>query len=312
MSVVVSNVSKIYGDQKAVDHLSFEAKKGEILGFLGPNGAGKSTTMKMITGYLTPTEGEIWVEGIPVNSEALEVKKKIGYLSESNPLYYDMYVKEYLHFVSKIHKIGNTEKSINDVIGITGLGKEKHKLIGTLSKGYKQRVGLAQALLHNPSVLILDEPTSGLDMNQLEDIRTLIKKLGEEKTVIFSTHIMQEVQTLCDRVIILNEGKLVANDPIQILQSKIAGSKAVYIEIESLIAFQALFSKLPGIEKTEKINDLPNGLSAYRIFYPGNLDIRKTIFQHCAANDVILYAMYEEKLNVESIFRKLTKSNPEA
>jgi len=214
MSVIVSNLTKTFGTQNAVNDLSFEAKPGEILGFLGPNGAGKSTTMKMVTTYLQPTSGTATVCGHDIVESDMDVRRHIGYLPEHNPLYKDMYIKEYLEFVARIHKVDNTKSRIDELIEITGLQKEQHKLISSISKGYRQRVGLAQALLHDPEVIILDEPTSGLDMNQLIEIRALIKKLGETKTVIFSTHIMQEVQALCDRVIIINEGQLVADDPI--------------------------------------------------------------------------------------------------
>ena len=211
MSVKVSGITKVFGTQKTVNDLSFEAKPGEILEFLGPNGAGKTTTMKMICCYIQPSEGTAEVDGYDIMASPLSVRKRIGYLPEHNPLYEEMYVKEFLQFVASIHKIDNKLARINDVIEMTGLGTEQTKIIGTLSKGYRQRVGLAQAIMHDPSVLILDEPTSGLDMNQLVEIRSLIKNLGKEKTVIFSSHIMQEVQALCDRVIIINNGILVSD-----------------------------------------------------------------------------------------------------
>lgn len=219
MSIKVSNLTKIYGKQRAVSNISFELKKGEVVGFLGPNGAGKSTTMKMVTGYLPPTEGQINVCGFDVVKEPMEVKKKVGYLPESNPLYYDMYVREYLGFTAGIHNLGKQGKErIEEMINLTGLGKESHKKIGALSKGYKQRVGLAQAMLHDPEVLILDEPTSGLDPNQIVEIRDLILRIGKEKTVLLSTHIMQEVEAMCGRIIIINNGTIVADDSIGNLQ----------------------------------------------------------------------------------------------
>ena len=214
MSIVVKELTKFFDKQIAVNKISFEAHPGRILGFLGPNGAGKSTTMKMITGFLSPNHGEIFVAGINTSLESIYVKQKIGYLPESNPLYFDMYVKEYLQFVGGIYKVKNLKNRINEVIDATGLQKEQHKQIGQLSKGYKQRVGLAQSIIHNPEVLILDEPTSGLDPNQLIEIRNLIKELGKTKTVILSTHIMQEVEAICDDVIIINKGKIVANEPL--------------------------------------------------------------------------------------------------
>ena len=212
MSIEVQNLTKVYGTQKAVNNISFEAKSGEILGFLGPNGAGKSTTMKMLTGYIPPTEGSATVGGFDVATNSLKVRELIGYLPEHNPLYTDMYVREYLTFVARLHHISNVEKRVDEMIELTGLGLEQRKKIGQLSKGYRQRVGLAQALIYNPQVLILDEPTAGLDPNQLADIRGVIQQLGKEKTVIFSTHIMQEVQALCHRVLIINRGEIVAND----------------------------------------------------------------------------------------------------
>lgn len=220
MSIKVKALSKTYGTQKAVDEISFEASPGRILGFLGPNGAGKSTTMKMLTCYLPQTTGEATVCGFNIASQSLEVRKRIGYLPESNPLYQEMYVKEFLSFVANIYHILKIKERVNEVILATGLEKEQHKKIGELSKGYKQRVGLAQAIIHNPDVLILDEPTSGLDPNQLIEIRKLIRELGKTKTVILSTHIMQEVEAICDDVIIINKGKIVAYDSLENLLAK--------------------------------------------------------------------------------------------
>jgi len=225
MSIEVKNLTKSYGEQNAVDQVSFKVKKGEVVGFLGPNGAGKSTTMKIITGYLPATQGEALVCDTKVDAEDIATQKKIGYLPETNPMYLDMYVREYLAFCAGVHGLKGklaTER-IEEVINLTGLTPESKKIIGSLSKGYKQRVGLAQALLHNPEVLILDEPTSGLDPNQIVEIRKLISKAGEEKTVLLSTHIMQEVEAMCDRVIIINQGKIVANDKLADLQEKYTG-----------------------------------------------------------------------------------------
>ena len=218
MSISVKNLSKHYGQQKAVHQISFEAKPGRILGFLGPNGAGKSTTMKMLTGYLQPTSGNAEIEGKDIQIDPLEVKKLIGYLPENTPLYMDMYVREFLSFVAQTYGLSNITKRVEEVIQQVGLTQEQHKKIGMLSKGYKQRVGLAQAIIHQPQVLILDEPTSGLDPNQLSDIRALIKNLGKDRTVIISTHIMQEVEAICDDVIIINKGVLVANSSIDELK----------------------------------------------------------------------------------------------
>lgn len=220
MSVIVRNLAKHYGEQKAVNQISFEAKPGRILGFLGPNGAGKSTTMKMLTGYLQPTSGEAEIAGKNIQAEPLEIKKLIGYLPENTPLYMDMYVREFLGFVAETYGLKNISQRVEDVIKLVGLREEQHKKIGMLSKGYKQRVGLAQAIIHQPQVLILDEPTSGLDPNQLADIRALIKDLGNDRTVIISTHIMQEVEALCDDVIIISKGVLVANSSIADLKKE--------------------------------------------------------------------------------------------
>ena len=218
MSLSLKNVSKQYKNQKAVDNISFELKSGEIVGFLGPNGAGKSTTMKIITCFIPPTNGTISVCGLDVSIDHLMVKKKVGYLAENNPLYYDMYVREFLNFVASLHKVKNKKDRVNEMIELVGLQKEEHKKIGTLSKGYKQRVGLAQAMIHDPDVLILDEPTTGLDPNQIVEIRDLIKNFGKNKTVLLSTHIMQEVESMCDRVIIINEGKIVADDSVEAIK----------------------------------------------------------------------------------------------
>lgn len=218
MSIQVEQLTKIYGAQKAIHNISFNVNKGEIVGFLGPNGAGKSTTMKILTGYLQATSGKALVAGIDVQNNAIEVKKKIGYLPESNALYYDMYVKEYLKFIAGVHNIQHLASSISNVIELTGLQVEQHKKIGQLSKGYKQRVGLAAALIHNPEVLILDEPTSGLDPNQIVEIRNVIKEQGKNKTVLFSSHILQEVEAICDRIIIINKGQIVADDKLESLQ----------------------------------------------------------------------------------------------
>jgi len=220
MSVRVENLTKVYGEQTVVDAISFTIKKGEIVGFLGPNGAGKSTTMKMITGYIPVTAGKAFVCEDEVATNVLNTQRRIGYLPESNPLYMEMYVKEYLSFLASVHHVADAEKKINDIIEQTGLKVEEKKKIGALSKGYKQRVGIAQAMLHNPEVLILDEPTSGLDPNQIVEIRDLIKKFGKEKTIILSTHIMQEVEAMCDRVIIINKGKIVADDTLIGLQNQ--------------------------------------------------------------------------------------------
>ena len=215
MSIIISNVSKVYGTQYALNNVSFEVQKGEIVGFLGPNGAGKSTMMKIITCFIPPTEGDVSVCGFDIWNDSIEVRKRIGYLSESNPLYYDTYVKEFLEFIAGIYHLKNVKQRIGEVIEMTRLDIEQHKKIGALSRGYRQRVGLAQALIHDPAVLILDEPTTGLDPNQIIEIRTLISEAGKSKTVLLSTHIMQEVEAICDRAIIIHKGKIVANDTVE-------------------------------------------------------------------------------------------------
>lgn len=219
MSIVVKNVTKVFDTQYALDDVSFEVKKGEIVGFLGPNGAGKTTMMRIITCLIPPTKGDVSVCGLDIWNDSLELRKRIGYLSEANPLYYDMYVREFLQFIAGIHHLKDSKASVSDIIERTGLGPEQHKKIGALSRGYKQRVGIAQALIHNPEVLILDEPTTGLDPNQLIEIRSLIRNYGKDKTVLLSTHIMQEVQAMCDRVVIINKGKLVADTAVADLPS---------------------------------------------------------------------------------------------
>ncbi|MDA9299366.1 gliding motility-associated ABC transporter ATP-binding subunit GldA [Saprospiraceae bacterium] len=301
MSVIVSNLTKTFGDQRAVDDLSFEVKPGEILGFLGPNGAGKSTTMKMITTYLQPTSGTATVCGHDVIKDQMDVRRHIGYLPEHNPLYKDMYIKEYLQFVARIHKVDNAKNRIVELIETTGLQKEQHKLISSISKGYRQRVGLAQALLHDPDVIILDEPTSGLDMNQLIEIRALIKKLGETKTVIFSTHIMQEVQALCDRVIIINEGKLVADDPIDMLQKRLKGEDVIYLELDKKYDASALES-INGVNSVTRVSPTEYTIGANNI-----TDIRPNIFHLATQQNWVILEMRREQKNVEYIFQQLTK-----
>jgi len=301
MSVIVSNLTKTFGDQRVVDDLSFEVKPGEILGFLGPNGAGKSTTMKMITTYLQPTSGTATVCGHDVIKDQMDVRRHIGYLPEHNPLYKDMYIKEYLQFIARIHKVDNAKNRIVELIETTGLQKEQHKLISSISKGYRQRVGLAQALLHDPDVIILDEPTSGLDMNQLIEIRALIKKLGETKTVIFSTHIMQEVQALCDRVIIINEGKLVADDPIDMLQKRLKGEDVIYLELDKKYDASALES-INGVNSVTRVSPTEYTIGANNV-----TDIRPNIFHLATQQNWVILEMRREQKNVEYIFQQLTK-----
>ncbi len=301
MSVIVENLTKIYGTQHAVDNISFEAKKGEILGFLGPNGAGKSTTMKMLTCFIPQSSGKASVCGFDVEKEPMEVRKKIGYLPENNPLYRDMYVQEYLLFIAGLHKVANKKAVVDEMIERTGLLPERHKIINALSRGYKQRVGLAQAMLHNPEVLILDEPTSGLDPNQLVDIRNLIRELGKEKTVIFSSHIMQEVQALCDRVIIINKGKLVANDSIEDLRRKVAGEVIVTVEFQGNVQASAL-QKIKGVNTVKALNN-----NSFQLITSFDDDIRPDIFRFAVEKNLPLLEMHREISTIEDIFQKLTK-----
>jgi len=231
MSLVVENLVKIYGEQKAVNNISFTVQQGEIIGFLGPNGAGKSTTMKIITGFLKANSGKVLVNNIDVEKQPIEVKKQIGYLPEANPLYFDMYVKEYLHFIAGIHQLKNIPEEVANVIELVGLQVEQAKKIGQLSKGYKQRVGLAASLIHNPSIVILDEPTSGLDPNQIIEIRKVIKQQGKQKTVLFSSHILQEVEAVCDKIIIINKGNIVANDSLQNIKTNFGSLEKAFIKL---------------------------------------------------------------------------------
>ncbi len=303
MSIKVSDLTKVYDTQKAVDGISFELKKGEIVGFLGPNGAGKSTTMKIITTYLPATSGTVNVCGFDVQEKPMEVRKRVGYLPEANPLYFEMYVREYLEFTAGIHQLGKeSKKRIEEMISMTGLGKEAHKKIGALSKGYKQRVGLAQAMLHNPEVLILDEPTSGLDPNQIVEIRDLIKSLAGQKTILLSTHIMQEVQAMCSRVIIINNGKIVADDSIEKLQQ--AGTRQDIL----IVAFESAVDR-------NKIAELRQ-LSSFELM-EGNKwklttgepeALRKEVMQWALKNDINISSMQAQTESLEDVFRSLTKN----
>jgi len=300
VSISVINLTKNYGSQKAVNQVSFTVNKGEIVGFLGPNGAGKSTTMKIITGYLESDEGEIKVCGMSVYLEQVETKKKIGYLPEANPLYLEMYVKEYLAFIAGVHKINNPEKRITEVIQLVGLGPESGKKIGQLSKGYKQRVGLAAALVHDPEVLILDEPTSGLDPNQIIEIREVIKKLGENKTVLFSSHIMQEVEAICDRVIIINKGNIVANDTLQNLQKSSTNNHYVTVEFKEKINI-ALLQQLDAVIDVKNIQQ-----SIFNIQCSNAENIKKQLLQLSIDHNLNIVSLKSETQNLETVFKSLT------
>lgn len=300
MSIVVNNVSKLYGAQKALNDVSFSVNTGEIIGFLGPNGAGKSTMMKIITCYIPPTSGSVKVCGYDILEQSLEVKKQIGYLPEHNPLYLDMYVKEFLEFVGGLYKVDNLKKRVAEMIEMTGLQLEQKKKIGALSKGYRQRVGLAQAIIHNPKVLIMDEPTTGLDPNQLEEIRSLIKSLGKEKTVMLSTHIMQEVEAVCDRVIIINKGEIVANETTEHLQKNT--SKQVYtVEFDAQVSKNSIKS-ISGVREAEQ-----TGENTWRISTTGEQDIRKEIFDFAVQNKLSVLTLNKEEQKLEDVFKQLTK-----
>lgn len=301
MSIKLENITKLYGAQKALDSVSFEANKGEIVALLGPNGAGKSTTMKIISSYLPADDGDVTVCGLDVKSHDMEIKRKLGYLPESNPLYYQMYVKEYLNFVADIHKLDKKSARIKDVIARVGLGLEQNKRIAALSKGYKQRVGIAQAILHDPEVLILDEPTSGLDPNQLVEIRSLIHSLGKEKTVILSTHIMQEVEAICDRIIVIDRGRIVADDRTEKLVSADKTDDILYIEL--LHAFNAQkFEDFSGVNKT-----IHEGQNIYKLYVSKEKDIRPALFDMVVKEGNKILEMRREKIGVEDVFQKLTK-----
>jgi ABC-2 type transport system ATP-binding protein len=300
MSIIVSDLTKIYGAQKALDGISFEVKPGEILGFLGPNGAGKSTTMKILTGYLPQHSGSASICGYDVNTQSMEARKRIGYLPELNPLYTDMYIKEYLLFSAGL--LGLTGEAANTAVETmiqkTGLTPERKKQIGQLSKGYKQRVGLAAAMLHNPEVLILDEPTSGLDPNQVVEIRNLIKEIGKDKTVLFSTHIMQEVEAMCTRVIIINKGKIVANDAIENLQKKLNKTFILTIEFKDEIN-ESLIQSLAPLVQTEKNGKL------YKI--KAQSDLREAIAKLAQQNNWLILSMQLEESSLEEVFQSLTQ-----
>jgi len=302
MSISVQGVTKFYGNQKALDNVSFDVKTGEIVGFLGPNGAGKSTMMKIITGFIPPSSGKVIVNGLPVEDDNSEVKKQIGYLPENNPLYPEMYVREYLGFVASIYKTGlSAKKQIDNIIALTGLAPEQNKKIGSLSKGYRQRVGLAQALIHNPAVLILDEATTGLDPNQIVEIRNLIKEAGKEKTVMLSTHIMQEVEAICDRVIIIDNGIIVADEEKSKIYSVIKRPKQVIqVEFDKDTTDSSL-TEIPNVSSVKKIRD-----NIWVIEAEGDEDIRPSLFNFAVRNNLTVLSMQKQESNLEEVFRHLT------
>ena len=303
MSLIVENLTKEYGAQKAVNNISFEVKEGEIVGFLGPNGAGKSTTLKIATTYLPPTSGKVVVGGFDVVADPMAVKNITGYLPEHNPLYMDLYVHEYLSFVGKLYGMGGRglRKRVEEMVSLCGLSREQNKRIENLSKGYRQRIGLAQALIHDPAVLILDEPTSGLDPNQLLEIRNLIREISVNKTVIFSTHIMQEVEAICERVVVINRREIVANERLEDLLRQKENRTSVVVEFETGVDTEEMQS-LPGVARLEDL-----GQNRYRIHIIQGVDIRPEIFRYAADRRLSLIGLKQEEHSLENIFRELTR-----
>jgi len=299
MSIKVNNITKIYGTQKALNNISFEIGTNEIVGFLGPNGAGKSTMMKILTCYIPPTEGFATVCGFNTNDQSIEVRKQVGYLPEHNPLYLDMYVKEFLQFIGGLYKIKNPNERVKEMIEATGLQAEQNKKIGALSKGYRQRVGLAQAMIHDPKVLIMDEPTTGLDPNQLEEIRSLIKKLGKQKTVMLSTHIMQEVEAVCDRVIIINKGEIVANDTTQTLQQNTT-RQIITVEFDKEVSVDTLRG-INGVEDAILIEG-----KTWKIISDVEKDVRKELFNYAVKHTIGILTLNKEEQRLEDVFKALT------
>lgn len=303
MAITVSNITKLFGKQKALDNVSFSVEEGELLGFLGPNGAGKSTLMKIMTGFLPANSGEIQIDGQKISVDNTEIRKNIGYLPENNPLYTDLFVKEYLEITAGFYHLKNKKQRVTEMVELTGLGDEQHKKIGALSKGYRQRVGLAQALIHDPGILILDEATTGLDPNQLEEIRGLIRKISTEKTVILSSHIMQEVEAICNRVLIINKGKIVADGSItEIRNGKLKKSQQVIAGFAEKISADQLLA----VENIKGV--VPDGEN-WLIESDGNTDIRPVIFRFAVDNNLTLLTLQVKQQNLESIFHQLTREN---
>jgi ABC-2 type transport system ATP-binding protein len=306
MDIVIENLTKKYGAQKAVDNISLRVDTGEILGFLGPNGAGKTTTMKIITNFIAADEGQVLIGGRPVTEDPVELKKHIGYLSENNPLYQDMPVIDFLDFCARIQGVGKSHisKRVAEMIGTTGLNREKHKKIGQLSKGYQQRVGLAQAMIHDPEILILDEPTSGLDPNQIAEIRKLIRELGKEKTVILSTHILPEVEATCDRIFIINKGKIVADGTTESLRKKAQGSDILTVRIEDGEPNQ-VFSSLQSLKSIQLVEFADRNFNRFSI-HSSSAEVRREIFRLCVDRNWVLTELAAHETKLEDIFRDLT------
>ena len=301
MSVKIEEISKFYGKQKALDRISFSVNSGEIVGILGPNGAGKSTIMKIITGFLHPDEGKVWVNGLPNTGNAIEIRRNIGYLPESNPLYLDLYVTEYLKFVAGIYQLKGVKSRIMEIIELTGLGREKHKKIGALSKGYRQRVGIAQALIHNPSILILDEPTSGLDPAQIVEIRQLIRNISSNKTVMLSTHIMQEAEAVCDRIIILNRGKIIADDtPGNIKTFTSTKTPRILVEFAESVNPEVL-AEIPGVSKVQAVSEKTWTIMGEET------DLRPEIFRFAVSNGLTILTLTQQESSLENVFLEMVK-----
>ena len=313
MAITVRNLTKYYGQEKAIDNISFDVKTGEIVGFLGPNGAGKTTTMKIITCYMPPSAGTVDVDGYNIADHSLEVRRKIGYLPELNPLYLDMNVVEYLEYAARLHGIDKAtlKRQLASMIEVCGLKDVRHKDIGELSKGYKQRVGLAQAMIHDPEVLILDEPTSGLDPNQIVEIRNLIRQLGRAKTVVLSTHILSEVQATCDRVVIVNEGAIVADGTPGQLQQEFRGSELIVIELKAQVAnpMVDIFPKLQALSNVESVEygGGENGAHRFSLFAAKGSDIREEVFRQAVQERWVLLELTRKATSLEEVFHKLTK-----
>jgi ABC-2 type transport system ATP-binding protein len=312
MSVSVSNLTKTYGDKKAIDGITFEVSPGEIVGFLGPNGAGKTTTMRVVTGYLRPSEGSVKVLGREVADHSLEVRREVGYLPENNPLYSDMNVLEYLEFSGLLNGVAKIDihRKVREMIGVCGISDVKHLDIGQISKGFRQRVGLAQAMIHDPKVLILDEPTSGLDPNQIVEIRNLIRQLGREKTVILSTHILPEVQALCSRIIIVNRGKIVADGSSGELQARLQGGEQYYVEMEKPVneSWDALRTQVQSISSVAAVNLVSDAGGILRVKIESNrgADVRRDIYHLCVKKGWTLLELHREQTSLEDIFHELT------
>ncbi len=314
MSIAVRNLVKLYGEQRAIDDISFDVKTGEILGFLGPNGAGKTTTMKIVTCYMPPTSGSVMVDDLDIFERSLDVRRKIGYLPEMNPLYLDMNVLDYLTYSAQLHGLRGSavQHRVKEMVHLCGLEEVRHKDIGEMSKGYRQRVGLAQAMVHEPDVLILDEPTSGLDPNQIVEIRNLIKQLGRAKTVILSTHILSEVQATCDRVLIINEGKLVADGSPERLQQEFQGAESVTVELKTG-ARDPLQELSPKLRRLEHVHDVTlisqtDGLSRFELHADKGNDIREALFRLAVVENWVLLELHRRVTSLEEIFHKLTTS----